>query len=168
MAALLSDDRCSKLNSLGLSCPQHGRLGTWRIAPPGPQDFCETLIPDDPVPRCPESVIQHSNYSWGFRRSGTMKKFEQGATANLIELATSAASREPRIRIDIELTGILIINFTSFESIWCLQWIPTSSWRLQAVELVQDPCKFSEDAQCRRHSAHGHERNYLAIWCSLI
>jgi len=46
-----------------------------------------------------------------------MKKFEQGATANLIELATSAASREPRIRIDIELTGILIINFTSFESI---------------------------------------------------
>ena len=109
-----------------------------------------------------------SNYSWGFRRSGTMKKFEQGATANLIELATSAASREPRIRIDIELTGILIINFTSFESIWCLQWIPTSSWRLQDVELVLDPCKFSEDAQCRRHSAHGHERNYLAIWCSLI
>jgi hypothetical protein len=39
-----------------------------------------------------------------------MKKFEQGATANLIELATSAASREPRIRIDIEVSGILIIN----------------------------------------------------------
>mmetsp|Transcript_46147 Transcript_46147/g.73333 ORF Transcript_46147/g.73333 Transcript_46147/m.73333 type:complete len:234 (-) Transcript_46147:448-1149(-) len=38
-------------------------------------------------------------------RSGTMKKFEQGATAN----------------------------------------------------------KFSEDAQCRRHSAHGHERNYIRM-----